>query len=105
MDEDSEDEGWKVILNSLDTLKKSLEGTFGRKDEEIDDRTIADHTSAHYGPRVGYQFFVERIDELKELIESKSEESLQQNVQFLKAFSTQIDAWVEDEIRDLFDRS
>lgn len=105
MSEDGEDEGLEVILTSLDSLRESIEGKFGRSNEEIDKRTIAERTSAHYGPRVGYRFFVERIDDLKDLIESKSKESLQQNVEHLNAFATQIDAWVEDEVRYLFDSS
>lgn len=105
MSEDGEDEGLEVILTSLDSLRESIEGKFGRSNEEIDKRTIAERTSAHYGPRVGYRFFVERIDDLKDLIESKSKESLQQNVEHLNAFATQIDAWVDDEVRYLFDSS
>lgn len=85
MSEDGEDEGLEVILTSLDSLRESIEGKFGRSNEEIDKRTIAERTSAHYGPRVGYRFFVERIDDLKDLIESKSKESLQQNVEHLNA--------------------
>ncbi len=105
MSEDGEHEGLEVILTSLDSLRESIEGKFGRSNEEIDKRTIAERTSAHYGPRVGYRFFVERIDDLKDLIESKSKESLQQNVEHLNAFATQIDAWVENEVRYLFDSS
>ena len=89
----------------MDSLRKSLEGKFGRSDEEIDDRTIVDHTSVPYGPRVGFRFFVERIDDLKDLIESRSEESLQLNVEQLNDFSEQIDAWVEDEVSYLFESS
>ena len=46
MSEDGEDEGLEVILTSLDSLRESIEGKFGRSNEEIDKRTIAERTSA-----------------------------------------------------------
>ena len=50
MSEDGEDEGLEVILTSLDSLRESIEGKFGRSNEEIDKRTIAERTSAHTRP-------------------------------------------------------
>lgn len=105
MSEDEEHEGWKVILTSLDSLGKSIEGKFSSGNEGVDELTIAERTASYYGPRVGYRFFVERIDDLKDLIDSKSEESLQQNVEHLNAFAEQIDAWVDNDMRHLFDKS
>lgn len=105
MSDDGVHEGLEGILTSLDSLMESIEGKFARGNEEIDERTIAERTSGYYGPRVGYRFFVERIEDLKDLLESKSEESLQQNVEHLNAFATQIDAWVDNEVRYLFDSS
>lgn len=58
------------ILTSLDSLRESIEEKFGWENEESDERTIAEHMSSYCGPRIGYRFFVERIDDLKDLIES-----------------------------------
>lgn len=44
MSEDGEDEGLEVILTSLDSLRESIEGKFGRSNEEIDKRTIAERS-------------------------------------------------------------
>lgn len=93
------------ILTSLDSLRESIEEKFGWENEESDERTIAEHMSSYCGPRIGYRFFVERIDDLKDLIESRSEESLQQNVEHLNAFAEQIDAWVKDDLHYLFNSS
>ena len=60
------------ILTSLDSLRESIEEKFGWENEESDERTIAEHMSSYCGPRIGYRFFVERIDDLKDLIESTS---------------------------------
>lgn len=58
------------ILTSLDSLRELIEEKFGWENEESDERTIAEHMSSYCGPRIGYRFFVERIDDLKDLIES-----------------------------------
>lgn len=91
----TEGDDWKVILRSLDSLKESIESKFKDSNGEIGEQTIRTLTGVTYGPHVGYRFFVERINELKELLEDKPQESLQDSAAEFVKFAERVDSWIE----------
>ena len=89
----TENSTWTVLLISLDSLKDSLSEHFG----EDKSTTLRARARSIHSPSVDFYYLVRRIDELKTLLNSRTELSLQKHYQVLAIYSERIDAWVRDD--------
>lgn len=89
----SETEDWRVILESLDSLKQLIIDQFGENKE----RTIREVRRSVNAPAVDCSYFENRIDDIKELLFSKTELSLQEISETLSVYSSRIDKWKNED--------
>lgn len=97
---ESENKDWRVILTALDGAHEAIKNVFGENKQ-----TISQNTGSCYGPEIDENYFISKINMMKEMLESRNEMSMKRQSEVFASYARKLDHWSTDAASNLLNSS